>query len=136
MARKDTPIRNFAQARALLDLRQKQGRDRAKLGNNVYLEARGGSVAVKYHDTDIVTYHPNGKIELRCNGWYTTTTKQNLSVFSPFSVWQEKGEWYVNTAANFSAANRFKGPKGTLPPGIIRFKDGMILDTPKWALNL
>jgi len=111
-------------------VRQRQGRDRAKLGNNVYLEPRGESIAVKYHDTDIVTYHPNGQIELRCGGWYTVTTKQNINAFSPFYVWQKKHVWYVNTAV------RDEYTKGTLPPGIVRFEDGMILDAPKRARDL
>jgi hypothetical protein len=131
-------IRTYAQAKALLDKRRKQGRYTAKLGNNIYLEQRyhsdtGECIAVKYHQTDIVTFYSDGKIELRCGGWNTVTTKQNISTFSPFSVYQEKGEWFVNTSKDYSQVNRAKCPKGTLPPGIVRFKDGMILDTPKWA---
>ena len=127
-------IRTYKQAAALLAKRQKQGKVYAKLGNNVYLESSSPSaIAVRYYATDIVTFYPDGKIELRCGGWYTVTTKQNISTFSPFSVYQEKGEWFVNTAKDYSQVNRTKCPKGTLPPGIVRFKDGMILDTPKWA---
>jgi len=128
-------VRTYAQARALLDKRAKQRRGFAKLGNNVYLEPRAeGCIAVKYHWTDIVTFYPDGRIELRCGGWYTVSTKQNLSVFSPFSIYQEKGEWFVNTNKDYTEVNKAgKLPKGKLPPGIVRFQDGMILDTPKWA---
>jgi hypothetical protein len=128
-------VRTYVQAKALLDKRRKQGRWSAKLGNNIYLEPReGGCIAVRYHQTDIVTFYPHGKIKLRCGGWYTVTTKQNLSIFSPFSVYQEKRVWYVNTARDYTSAN--KCPRGTLPPGIVQFKDGMILDTPEWANKL
>ncbi len=138
-------IRTYAQAKALLDKRRQQGRSCAKLWHNVYLEWRyyGDTpqsptldrvcIAVKYHQTDIVTFYPDGKIELRCGGWYTVSTKQNISTFSPFSVYQEKGEWFVNTSKDYTQINCAKTPKGTLPPGVVRFKDGMILDTPKWA---
>lgn len=72
---------------------------------------------------------------LRCGGWYTMTTKQNISTFSPFSIYQEKGEWFVNTNRDYSEVNRAKTPKGQLPPGVVRFVDGMVLDTPAWALK-
>lgn len=134
-------VRNYQQAKALIDLRARQGRDYAKLWHNVYLEPRfyddtPGAIAVRYYQTDIVTFYPDGRIELRCGGWQTVTTKQNINAFSPFTIYQEKGVWYVNTSADFSAVNKFKGPKGTLPPGIMEFKDGMILDTPEWARKL
>ena len=120
--RRDQLIRSYQQAKALLDLRKSQGRNRAKLHHNVYLEPRADDcIAVKYHQTDIVIYHPDGKIELHCGGWYTATTKQNISAFSPFVVWQEKGVWYVN-----------KGPDLALIDPM-EFEDGIILDTPEWA---
>lgn len=115
-------VRTYQQARALMDLRNKQGRTYAKLGNNLYLERRAAdALAVRYHQTDIVTFRPDGKIELRCGGWYTMTTKQNIGAFSPFTVYQEKKIWYVNVGPDFTDAN------------IVPFEDGMILDTPEWA---
>lgn len=120
--RRDQLIRSYQQAKALLDLRRRQGRDYAKLHHNVYLEPRADDcIAVKYHETDIVVYHPDGKIELHCGGWFTTTTKQNISAYSPFAVWQEKGVWYVNKGPDFVQAD------------IMEFEDGMILDAPEWA---
>lgn len=129
-------VRNYQQAKALIDLRTRQGRGYAKLWHNVYLEPRGEAIAVRYYNTDIVTYYPDGRIELRNGGWQTVTTKQNISAFSPFTIYQEKGVWYVNTAADFSAVNAAKCPKGTLPPGIVEFENGMILDIPEWAAKL
>ena len=120
-----TPIRSYQQARALLDLRKSQGRDYAKLRRNVYLESRANDcIAVVYHQTDIVVYHPDGEIELRCGGWFTVTTKQNINRFSPFTVYQEKGIWYVNKGPDFTQID------------IVKFEDGMILDAPKWAKDL
>jgi hypothetical protein len=118
--RKDRPIRSYQQARELLNLRKSQGRNYAKLHHNVYLEPRANDyIAVKYHNTDIVVYHPDGKIELHCGGWRTATTKRNINAYSPFSVWQEKGVWYVNKGPDFD------------PGTIMEFEDGMILTRPK-----
>ena len=119
--RKDQLIRSYQQAKTLLDLRKGQGHPRAKLGHNVYLEPRANNcIAVKFHDTDIVVYRPDEKIELHCGGWFTATTKRNINAYSPFTVWQEKRKWYVNKGPNFSQTN-------------VDFKDGMILDAPEWA---
>ncbi len=116
MGRRNHLIQSYQQARELLNLRKSQGRDYAKLSHNVYLEPRADNcIAVKYHDTDIVVYHPDGKIELHCGGWFTVTTKQNISAFSPFTVWQEKKVWYVNRGPDFD------------PGTTVLFKDGMIL---------
>lgn len=120
--RKDQLIRSYQQAKALLDLRKRQGRGYAKLSHNVYLEPRADDcIAVKYHATDIIVYHPDGKIELHCGGWFTRTTKQNISAYSPFAVWQDKGVWYVNKGPDFVEAD------------IMPFEDGMILDAPEWV---
>jgi len=137
-------IRTYKQAAALLAKRKAQGKAYAKLGNNVYLEPRywedePGAIVVIYHQTDIVTFYPDGRIELRNDGWFTPSTKQNISAFSPFSIYQEKGEWFVNTTRDYTQVNREKcpkGPKGQLPKGIVRFVSGMVLPTPKWAIKL
>lgn len=137
-------IRTYKQAAALLATRKAQGIAYAKLGNNTYLEwcdygNTPDAIAVRYHQTDIVTFHPDGRIELRNGGWHTMSTKQNISAFSPFCVYQDRGEWLVNTRRDFTAlhsANSAKCPKGKLPPGIVRFVNGMILPTPKWATQL
>ena len=115
-------VRSYAEAKALLDLRKKQGRDYAKLRHNVYLEPRGENIiAVCYHDTDIVTYYSDGKIVLHSDGWHTMTTKQNINFFSPFHVHQKKRVWYV-TRAVCDDDNRLDK--------VVRFEDGMILTAP------
>jgi hypothetical protein len=117
-------MNSYQEAKALLDRRANQGHPRAKLHKNVYLEPRSdGKIAVKYHDTDIIVYHPDGKIELDNGGWQTSSTKNHLCTNSPFHVYQEKGIWYVNMGPDFRDED------------IIEFKRGMILDTPKWVID-
>lgn len=114
-------MNTYQEAKTLIDLRASQGRDRAKLHKNIYLEPRpDGKIAVKYHDTDIVVYHPNGKIELHTGGWRTASTKANLNQYSPFQVWQSKGIWYIHTGGPFTDETTRE------------FEDGMILDSPQW----
>jgi len=116
-------MNSYQEAKALIDRRSGQGHPRAKLHKNVYLESRSdGKIAVKYHGTDIIVYHPDGKIELDNGGWRTSSTKRNLNMYSPFHVYQEKGVWYVNKGPDFH------------DEGIVEFERGMILDTPEWVV--
>jgi len=112
-------MHSYKAAKELLDLRKRQGHLRAKLHKNVYLEWRWVSLAVKYYDTDIVTYYPDGRIELRNSGFQTVTTKQNINSFSPFHVYQREGVWYVS-----AGPDRDK----------VKFENGMILETPEGVI--
>ena len=37
---------------------------------------RGENIALKLHNTDIVTLYPTGDMSLNTGGWYTVTTKE------------------------------------------------------------
>lgn len=67
-------------------------RDRVKLANNTYLEARGfqrpdgsweGDIAVKLHSTDILTYHENGGYSIDHGGWQRRLTRERLERYLP-----------------------------------------------------
>ena len=62
--------------------------------------APDGTVAVRYHRTDVCTLHPDGTVTLRTGGWQTVTTKrrinQALRCFGvPALVYQRRHDWYV-----------------------------------------
>ena len=71
--------------------------DRRKIGNNTYLERRDDDIALRLQNTDILLYHPDGKITLNSGGWRTVTTKARINEFLPaeWSLWQERGVWYL-----------------------------------------
>lgn len=67
-------------------------------GRSTRLESReGGAIAVRYHNTDVVTYIDNGLIALDSGGWRTVTTKARLNEYlpHPWHVYQDKGIWYL-----------------------------------------
>ena len=79
-----------------------------KLANNTYLHAvtgapdregnsygKPGDYVVRYHGTDVVTIHADGTFTLNSGGWYTYTTKDRISRFSPARIWSERGVWLV-----------------------------------------
>lgn len=89
------PVKSAEYAR--LDL-QLQGRNKSsrKLDNNTYAERRGEDIAIRLHQTDILTYKKDGTIVANSGGWKTTTTKDRLNNYLPsgWSVSQRKGLWY------------------------------------------
>jgi hypothetical protein len=69
------------------------------------------NVGVEHHYTDIVTIRPDNTIVIDNGGHYSVTTKDRLNQFlgcRGVSIYQKKGEWYVNT--------RF---------GVINYENGM-----------
>ena len=61
---------------------------------------RPHETTVTYHDTDVVTVYPNGKIVLDSGGWRTATTRTRMNQASHelhlgFEVYQRNFNWYV-----------------------------------------
>lgn len=85
---------------------------RKKVANNTYLERRTDeSIALVLHNTDVVTYHLDGRIVLDTGGWLTVTTKDriNAGLPRPWHLSSNKGTWelregygYVNTITRYT----------------------------------
>ncbi len=75
-----------------------KGKTQRKIGNNTWLIDRGGSIAVKLHQTDVVTFYPCGSVKLDSGGWRTVTTKARINEYAEeVRVYQKKHQWYVAT---------------------------------------
>ena len=62
-----------------------------------------GDIAVRYHETDVVTYHTDESVTLDSGGWRTPTTKTRINDYNPWSfirVYQDKGLWHVANQEN------------------------------------
>lgn len=72
--------------------------DRPLPGRATRLQLRdNGKIAVCYHETDVLTYCPDGTIVLDSGGWKTSTTKARINEYIPsgWTVYQDKGIWYL-----------------------------------------
>ena len=87
-------VSNYTEANEFLS--KGRNKDKRTIDNNTTLENRPGCIAVKYHNTDIVCYYPDGKIKLSCGGWRTRTTKDRLNSFAPIYIYQRAGSWYIS----------------------------------------
>ena len=70
--------------------------------------------ALRLHDTDIITIHPQGWTLNTFDGtsrWRTVTTKHRLNNYGPVGVSQVKGEWFIGTS-----------------DGDVPFHDGIFID--------
>lgn len=88
-------ITTYAQADAYLGKKF----SRPLHGRSTRMERRdSGRIAIRYHDTDIVTYTASGATILNSGGFKTVTTKSKINEYIPgsFRVWQDKGIWTLN----------------------------------------
>lgn len=77
-------------------------RSRRKIGHATYLERRGDDIAVKYHATDVVTFHPDETATLNTGGWHTVTTKRRFKEHAPQAgIYQQHGEWIMGGGMAF-----------------------------------
>ena len=79
------------------------------------LQLENGDIAIRYHATNVVTWHSNGHTTLTSEGFRTMTTKERINEYSETRVSQNSGLWYM--------------PDGSL------FYDGIQIDAKGKALN-
>jgi hypothetical protein len=142
-ARLGGPINSYSEARALLN-----GKDRRKLCNNTYLVERARAsdtpgitetaVAVRLHQTDILTYWGDGSIEVSTGGWNTNTTKSHLNAYLPRGVrvgsYREKGVSKLWLIRGWKKYTNQRGNERFRPIGAI-FEDGMIINRRGFVLQ-
>lgn len=58
-----------------------------------------GRRIIRFHRTNVVTFHPNGDVTLDSGGHQSFTTKKRFNEHLPYGagVFQHKHEWYVQT---------------------------------------
>lgn len=88
--------------------------------NTIRYHKSDGTVVIRLHFTDIVTFHPDDSITLNSGGWQTLTTKDRMNKFSPFLLYQEKNIWYV--VNNYNG----KGQTYVFADGIRFYLDGTV----------
>lgn len=70
------------------------------------------TITLRYHGTAVVTWHRNGDVVLRTNGFRTVTTKRRINDAAPCRVWQTNHSWFV-------------GQSSRLP--VVPFEEGMVV---------
>lgn len=68
------------------------------IANNTYVVRSGDAdLAIRLHQTDVVTFHVNGTITLDTGGWHTVTTKDRMNTYLPgdLRVYSDRGSWFL-----------------------------------------
>ena len=87
-------VRNYEEAVEFLS--KGRNHDNRPLVSNTRLERRDAdTIAVRLYETDIVTFHSDGKITLNSGGWRTITTKDRINSFNPAYVSTDNGRWFI-----------------------------------------
>jgi len=68
--------------------------------NTLRIEYQDGTIAIRLHNTDVVTIKDNSYI-LNSGGWRTPTTKDRINKYSPAYISQNKGLWYLDKGKLF-----------------------------------
>jgi hypothetical protein len=68
-----------------------------KLAGNLIVYSVGDTFVVRYHETDIVTYHADGTVELNAGRWLTASTRRHINECAPVQVFQKARKWFVAT---------------------------------------
>jgi hypothetical protein len=53
-------------------------------------------ICVMYQQTAVVTYYPDGRIQLNSDGWRTPTTKERINELSPARISAGGGQWFLH----------------------------------------
>lgn len=93
------------------------GRESKKVANNTYIIRYDDRLAVRFHQTDVVTAYPDGRVVAQTGGWRpgggkwaygwsgepgtTTRDRMNSWLASGWHIYQHKHEWFwYNYSAN------------------------------------
>lgn len=85
-------------------------RDSKKIGNNTYLVRReNGDLAVRLHNTDILTFRANGDVVVKTDGWTSVTTKARINEHLPMrGIFQKANVWYWTARGNEAKPVKFE----------------------------
>lgn len=105
-----------------------KNRPSKKVANNTYLIPVDGGIAVKLHQTNVVTFHPDGTTTLNSGGWRTVTTKERINSFSPARVYSDGGLWFVSYRDNHGSKTYQPDDCSEWHSCRATFTDGMVVD--------
>lgn len=101
-----------------------------KVANNTYLHRVGDDIAVRLHETDVVTFHADGTATLNTGGWFTMTTKDRINHWLPAGIRLEsnRGRWFLvySGHSEYDAEGNYRYVLSERPR--VPYSDGIVLD--------
>jgi hypothetical protein len=82
------------------------------LASTCLIPGTDGDIHLRYHETNVVTFHPDNTFTLNTGGYETRTTKARINQFGPVKVYSREGTWFLDA-----------------PEGPVEFADGIRVDS-------
>ena len=106
--------------------------DKKRLGGNKLLVRAGEDIHLRYHQTNVLTFRPNGTVTLNNGGWDTITTKRAMNDYlgDKLNIWSLGGEWYVDAlqTERFSETTHWREEIVWTHPVTYRYVNGIAFD--------
>jgi hypothetical protein len=68
------------------------------IANNTRIVKRDNALAIRLHETDVLTIHPDNSVTYNTGGWKTVTTKERLNSYGPARIYSNRGTWLLSVA--------------------------------------
>ena len=81
------------------------------------LRQEDGSIALRYHNTHVLTFHPDGRVIAHAGGWRSATTKERINRQAVAAVYSRNFEWFASPIVDGQISTEREVP----------FEDGMDL---------
>lgn len=99
--------------------------------NTVEYWRENGDRVIRLHDTDIVTFKPNGRVILNTGGWNTITTRDRINKqlakhCAGWRMWSEKNEPYLGYGSTWRWNEETLKSERTGNP-VYHFHDGIVI---------
>ncbi len=96
-------------------------------GNTVEYTRPSGARVIRFHNTDIMEFRPNGDVEFNSGGWQTVTTKDRMRRFGPdIGLHQEKRVWWVHEPVPPTVPATWQNRWEWIRENRMAWKDGLI----------
>ena len=86
---------DYAKAKTMLASARSKEAGKPIANNTRLFEVEGG-IAVRLHNTDILTFAPDGRVTYNSGGWRTNTTKDRMNTFGPARIGAADGLWWIH----------------------------------------
>lgn len=93
-----------------------RNKESRKAANNTVVRDTGLAVAIRLHDTDIVTISNLGDITLNSGGWLSLTTKERINRYTRAGIYQKNSVWYMADGSLFYDGMRIHADGTPLEP--------------------
>lgn len=101
---------NYEKAKQLFDSAKNKETGKPIARSTRIVKIGADCYGIKFHETIVAQYHPNGSIVLNSGGWRTKTTKERinyaLSIDWPYRIISDNGQWFLYSSSGYPKGDK------------------------------